>query len=184
MNRTFKLPHSQLKTYSYNQRYNMKLSVLYEDTQRQEPTLNILTSPEEDIKTAFDLLEHEGFYDYSKNEKDSYSIGSWLKMYAEKKASETGSQAEIERVEKGGQTDNPKIYEDEGMSHQEILDELKESHRDYYGPDSSLPITIYGDGGWNRYFIRYGGGIWFSAGHATSDQSIRDAADLGFGIFQ
>lgn len=40
--------------------------------------------------------------------------------------------------------------------------------------------AIYGEGGWNRYFIRWSGEIVFSARHATSIQKIEKAKAAGF----
>lgn len=41
---------------------------------------------------------------------------------------------------------------------------------------------IYGDGGWNRYFVRSDGEIFFSSRHTRSQETILKAQEAGFQI--
>jgi|15BtaG_2_1085339.scaffolds.fasta_scaffold01248_7 hypothetical protein len=42
-----------------------------------------------------------------------------------------------------------------------------------------IPYVIYGDGGWNRYYVGDDGEVWFSSQHATVPD-IMKARGLGF----
>ena len=120
-------------------------------------TLNLLISSENDLRTAFDLMEFDGFFDYSIN-KDEYSIGGSIKM--------------IERDKEN------RIKEKQWA--EENKEEWIEEEDD---PNEILVGSIYGSGGWNRYFIKRNGNILFSSGHASNKQDIQNAKDLGFEIF-
>lgn len=49
--------------------------------------------------------------------------------------------------------------------------------------ESRFPIAeIYGNGGWNRYFVYPNGDVYFSAGHATMPGTLEKAKSLGFPI--
>jgi len=51
---------------------------------------------------------------------------------------------------------------------------------------ASLGFVIYGDGGWNRYYVRVSGEVCFSKHHAAwpKDESIADAQAAGFDLFE
>jgi len=158
------------------------------------PQLNIFTTPEEDVRTAFDMMEHDGFYDasrYSPVTGDSrYEIKGWFNAYERLKAAEAHSLRELELVRAGDAdtikdivSDWPERYSN--MSQEELVAQLEQELIEYHGPNKSCGGAIYGDGGWNRYWIRYGGDIGFSAGHAQHPQkeTIQNARDLGFHVF-
>ena len=46
----------------------------------------------------------------------------------------------------------------------------------------STSIVIYGEGGWDRYFVRGDGTVWFSAHHGGLD--VEQARGAGFPIFR
>ena len=144
---------------------------------------NILTSDEGDLRIAFDLIEGEGFFDRSNNptsERNLHlTIKGWHDYYKKIKDERVRALAEIERVEAGGQSDSPKFLEEKGKRRDEILAYLREDY-DEFGTDS-IPYTIYGRGGFNRYYVGYDGVIWFASSHASWFQT-RDARDLGFAI--
>ena len=166
----------------------MRLRALFEGARHIEPTINIFTAPEEDVRFAFDYVEYEGFYDHSMGE-DRLSIKSWYKYYEAKKEKADDLRAEIDRVKAGGRSDTPEYYEDEGMSREEIIKELEKYYNGEgsmgYGPGAPCGEAIYGSGGWNRFFIRFGGGIWLSAPHAPYPrmETIQNALDVGIGVF-
>ena len=43
-------------------------------------------------------------------------------------------------------------------------------------------ISIYGQGGWNRYFVRKSGEVMFSQRHAMDEKDIEKAKAAGFTI--
>ena len=45
-----------------------------------------------------------------------------------------------------------------------------------------IVATIYGQGGWHRYYIKGNGGVGFSRGHAM-DEGIQSAQKAGFSLF-
>lgn len=49
--------------------------------------------------------------------------------------------------------------------------------------DPYCNTTIYGLGGWNRWFVYGTGEVKFSRRHAESEASVRKAEELGFEIF-
>jgi hypothetical protein len=55
----------------------------------------------------------------------------------------------------------------------------------YFDFNPSMSYCIYGDGGYNRYFVKTDGSVRFSAGHAKypSKETIKKAKDLGFDVF-
>ena len=43
--------------------------------------------------------------------------------------------------------------------------------------------TVYGGGGWNRYFFRHDGRVDFSASHIDPDTKLDQVEELGFYVF-
>jgi len=123
----------------------------------QISTLNLFTSSEDDLRTAFDLMEFNGFFDQSLN-KDNYSI---------KQAKETA-----ERMSQS--VEEERIWAKEN---DEDWIEVRDNNL-----NETVPGSIYGMGGWNRYFIRRNGNVLFSSIHANQKQDIQNAKDLGFEI--
>lgn len=49
--------------------------------------------------------------------------------------------------------------------------------------DSRHPVAeIYGNGGWNRYFVYPNGDVYYSSGHATMPGQLQKAKSIGFMI--
>jgi hypothetical protein len=116
--------------------------------------LNLLTTPEEDLEAAFDLMEGKGFFRMSASDDHEHTV---------KKARErlTKYLKELE------EDDDP-----EWTLEEREKDKMYWSH------------CIYGCGGWHRYFVRGDGTIDFSAFHANfpKDKKAQDASDVGFRI--
>ena len=45
-----------------------------------------------------------------------------------------------------------------------------------------IGVVIYGEGGWNRYYVRGSGEIVFSKHHSSSQEKVDKAKEIGFGI--
>ena len=125
--------------------------------------LNLLSSSEEDLKTAFDLMEGNGFYNYSNN-KPEYSIQSVKK--------------ELIKLIK----EKNDFFERTGEWMNATEETIKMFEDDFKDETLTIGVSIYGSGGINRYFVKKNGDILFSRMHGDK-KTTQNAQDLGFEIF-
>jgi len=169
----------------------VKLWNLYESI-GGAPQLNIFTTPEEDLRTAFDLMEYDGFYDSSRKGdfgNPACQLKGWFDAYERLKENKDYSLRELELVRAGDAETIKDIVEAwpeyySSMSQEELVVQLEQEVAES-DPNEGCGGAIYGGGGMNRYWIRYGGDIWFSESHANypSKETIQNAKDLGFYVF-
>ena len=133
--------------------------------------LNVLTTPQAELQIAFDLMEGDGFYNYTMSAKPGGHSYEFSLIGA------------IDRMNKHRQmvNDITNITGDYGDLKNDPED--WEWWKEQYSPDDIISGAIYGNGGWNRYFLKGDGTILFSKMHATTRRAVQDAADLGFEIF-
>ena len=138
----------------------MRLKLLYENVQR-----NLLTDYD-DTLLAMAEIEGEGWLDRQlrATESDQITVPNMLKHIRLR-------QQEIDEHEKDleAETDPEEI---ESIKH--YLD-IFGDHRDF------MINSIYGGGGWNRWFVRANGEVVLSRHHASSE-SIARAKELGFEV--
>lgn len=116
--------------------------------------LNLLTTPREVLRMAFDAVEYEGFFEkgpFGINSTGRESIGGILQNR--------------ERLAKDWEIGSPDLDSED----------LAYFNRMHMG-------TIYGDGGFNRYFVYGNGRIVFSEGHSRDDDATCHALFVGFEV--
>tara|TARA_Y100000310_G_scaffold321945_1_gene380290 strand:+ start:70 stop:558 length:489 start_codon:yes stop_codon:yes gene_type:complete len=132
--------------------------------------LNLLTTSEDDLCVAFDLVEYEGFYDYSSSIPRENNVSFPLSLaHAKKALLEFREDVKAMISGEGDYADWPQ------WELEEAIEDLKLG--------GNLCLSIYGNGGWHRYYVGRDGVLSFSEGHASKgDPKIQDAQDLGFRI--
>lgn len=124
---------------------------------RWAESLNLLTTPKERLKTAFDELEGIGFFDGSFKRDDDYSIPAAYRMLE-------------------------KLYDDYEQYKKIDPEYAKEFEKDF--SNHNIPMSIYGQGGMNRYFVGYNGDLSISLMHSTHvwPETLETARSLGFKV--
>jgi len=97
----------------------MKLSILHENL--IQPFLNILANPD-DVKVAMDMMEHDGFYDYSMTSDSTVNLKTWFEAYDRKKSKHLDAIQELKDVQSGKITT---VSGFEGLTRDEAIIELK-----------------------------------------------------------
>ena len=113
----------------------------------------MITTPKDELRRAFDFVEGQGYFDRLQPGHFELALNAWLRW-----------------VEKWKRL----VIEDPEEAAWEASDIEKSAVRD---------AIIYGEYGWNRYFVVKSGEIVFSKSHAAPG-TVEKAIEAGFRIWE